>query len=84
VTPIQELELKLSQPPRASVLEIKVAFEGSPKTYTYVALEAVGGWYLTNMSSNPAMSWEGLIDWFKAKDADVVSIRRATEWETLL
>jgi dethiobiotin synthetase len=83
VNPLQELELKMLQPPRGSVLEIKVAFPGSPKTYTYVAVEAVGGWYLTNMRSDPAMNWEGLIDWFKSKDAEVVSVRRATEWVTL-
>jgi hypothetical protein len=71
------------QPPRGSVLEIKVAFAGSPKTYTYVAVEAVGGWYLTNMRSDPAMDWDGLIDWFKSKDANLVSVRRATQWENL-
>lgn len=83
MNPIEELELKLISPPRGSVLEIKVAFPGSPKTYSYVAVEAAGGWYLTNMRSDPAMTWEGLIEWFKSKDANVVSIRRATEWETL-
>lgn len=82
MTPEQELDLKLSPPPNGSVLEIKVAFD-SPKTYSYVAIEAAGGWYLTNMHSDPAMTWVGLIDWFKSKDANVVSIRRATEWETL-
>lgn len=83
MTPEQELDLKMMDPPRASVLEIKVAFDGSPKTYTYVAVEAVGGWYLTNLVAKPAMTWTGLIDWFKSKDANVVSVRRATQWETL-
>lgn len=70
-------------PPRGSVLEIKIAFPDSPKIYSYVAVEAAGGWYLTNMRSDPAMTWDGLVDWFKSKDANVVSVRRATEWETL-
>lgn len=83
MTPEQELDLKLSQPPNGSVLEIRISFSGNPKTYNYIALEAVGGWYLTNMISNPAMTWDELINWFKSKDATVVSIRRATEWETL-
>ena len=80
--PEQELDLKLAKPPNGSVLEIKVAFPDSPKVYSYVAVEAAGGWYLTNMKGG-GMSWEELIDWFKHKDTNVVSIRRAIEWENL-
>lgn len=82
MTPIEELELKLMSPPNGSVLEIKVAFDGSPKTYSYVAVEAASGWYLTNQATR-FLSWDHLIDWFKSKDATVVSVRRATQWETM-
>lgn len=83
MTPMQELELKMIDPPNGSILEIKVSFDGSPKTYSYVAVEAAGGWYLTNIVLE-IRSWEDLIDWFKNKGANVVSLRRTTEWETLL
>ena len=84
MTPEQELDLKMLELPPGSVLEIKVSYPESPKTYTYVALEAGGGWYLTNVAFNPALTWEKVVAWFKYKDAEVVSVRQATQWETLL
>lgn len=82
MTPEQELDLKLNEPEPGSVIRLRVAFEG-PKTYTYAVLGLEGLWYVTGAEGGAARTWSTLIAWLKSKGANVVSIERATEWETL-
>ena len=83
MTPEQEIDLKMSEPESGEVVRLAVAYPGGPKTYTYAAIEAAGEWYLTG-SEVAGRSWERLINWLKDKNAEVVSLHRATSWEDIL
>lgn len=84
MTPEQELDLKMAEPlADDNVIHFKVAFPGSPKTYSYAGLKVAGLWYITGSDAKQGRKWEDLIDELKRKNATVTSIRRATDWETL-
>lgn len=69
---------------KGNVVHLQVAYPGSPKTYSYAAIEAAGLWYLTGIDGGTGHSWDGLVSWLKDKNADVVSLRVANSWENLL
>lgn len=84
MTPEQELDLQLAEPPHGSVVKIRVAYPDSPRTYTYSAVNINGQWYVTGWSEPDAPTWVQLLSWFKAKNADLLSFDLATGWEPLL
>jgi hypothetical protein len=81
VTPEQELELRMAEPPADSVVKFKLEFPHSPKTYTYIALEAGGMWYLTG--TEIGRTWNGLVSWLMAKRVNVLHTHIARTWEVL-
>lgn len=84
MSPEQELDLRMAEPGPGSVIRLAVSYPGSPKTYTYAAIEATGLWYLTGVEGGRGRSWESLISWLKTKQADITSLRRAESWEDIL
>lgn len=84
MNPEQELDLLMAQPsPSGSVIQLRVSFSDSPKTYNYAAIEVNRLWYVTGADGLFGRTWVELVDWLKLKGATVTSIQRATEWETL-
>lgn len=84
MTPEQELDLQMAEPlADDNVVHLRIAFPGSPKTYSYAAVKVMGLWYLTGTDGGTGKKWKDLIEELKRKNATVVSIRRATEWENL-
>lgn len=79
----QELDLRLAEP-EDGVVRFDVQYPGSPKTYAYLALAVGRIWYTTGIETGPRHTWNGIIDWFKAKNGTVVSLQRADSWEDLL
>lgn len=77
------LDLALMEPSDGSVLRVCVSYPGSPITYTYVALRVKGAWYLTTGEHREPFSWVQLINWFRNKKADIISVEIATSWENL-
>ena len=85
MTPEQELDLLMGEPEAdGNVIRFKIAFPDGPKTYSYAAMKIAGQWYITGAESKKSRTWVELIDWFKGKNATVITIERATEWENLL
>ncbi len=84
MTPEQELDLAVAEPPHGSIVKLRVAYPDSPRTYTYAAVYISGHIYLTGWGEADVITWRGLIDWLKAKQADVLDVSVATEWESLL
>lgn len=82
MTPEQELDLRMAEPEEGVIL-LKVAYPGSPKTYTYAAVNVDGPWYLTG-GEGRRDNWNSLVMWLKSKNAEVTSISRATSWEDIL
>lgn len=82
--PLIDVDRLLAEPgPKDSVVLFKVQFEGSPKTYSYVAVKAPDLWFVT---SGPAqgLPWENLLDWLDHRGGEVVSMQLATGgWEDL-
>lgn len=84
MTLTEELDLKMAEPTESgAVVLLQIGYPDSPRTYTYAAVGAAGRWYLTNMTSDPAMTWAGLVDWLKSKNAIIHELQRAATWETL-
>lgn len=83
MTPEQELDLKMAEPEADSVVHLRIAYPDGPKTYSYALLRVGDEWYITGAESKKSRTWAELIAWLKSKDATVVSIRRATDWENL-
>jgi hypothetical protein len=83
MTPEQELDLLVSEPEPGSYIQLGVAYPGSPKTYSYAAVEAAGKWYITG-PENSARTWAGLVSWLKSKNAEITMLRQATSWENIL
>jgi len=66
-----------------SVILLRIAYPESAVTYSYALLEVGGQWYITGAESKKSRTWAELIAWLKSKNAEVIEIRRATEWENL-
>lgn len=84
MTPEQELDLKLAEPDRGEVVRLAVSYPSSPRTYTYAVIGAAGVWYLTGVDGGTGRSWDSLISWLKNKNAEVIYLQRATDWEDVL
>lgn len=86
MTPEQELDLRMAEPPdeKGQVVRFTVAFPDSPRTYTYAAVQLGGAWWLTGRDGGIEHSWDSLIAWLKMKDAEITSLSRATSWEDIL
>lgn len=83
MTPEQELDLRIAEPERGGVIRLSVAYPGSPKTYTYAAIEVDGLWYLTGIDGGTGRSWDSLISWLKDKNAEITSLSQATSWKDI-
>lgn len=84
MTPEQELDLQTAEPSSDdNVVHFRIAFPGSPKTYSYAGIKVGGMWYITGRDGATGRPWKDLISELKRKDATVVSFRRATDWEDL-
>ena len=84
MTPEQSLDLRMAEPlADDNVIHLRISFPDGPKTYSYAGLKVGGLWYLTGRDGGTGKPWSDLIDELVRKDATVVSIRRATEWENL-
>lgn len=84
MTPEQELDLRMAEPEPGGVIRLAVSYPGSPKTYTYAAIEVAGLWYLTGVDGGTGRSWDSLIIQLKNKQAEITSLSRATSWEDIL
>lgn len=84
MSPEQEVDLRLAEPEDGSIVRIKVAYPGSPKTYTYAAVGFDGMWYLSGVDNTARRTWDNLISWFKNKDIAVIELQQATSWEDLI
>lgn len=85
MNPELELDLRMSEPTDdGSVIRIKVAFPESPKTHTYAAIGFDGTWYLSGAPESTRKTWDELINWFKSRNIEVLSIALATSWEEVL
>lgn len=62
------------------VVWFRAAFPGSPKVYTYVAMQVGDLWYLTGKEVR-GRTWVGLLRWFESEGIEIVKMKRATEWE---
>jgi hypothetical protein len=83
MTPEQELDLLMQEPSADDhVIRFKMTFPDSPKVYTYAGLKVGGAWYITGVTKS-GWTWPEFIDWLKSKSANIPTIERATEWETL-
>lgn len=83
MTPEQELDLLTAEPTEDdAVIHFKVAFPDSPKTYSYAGVKVFGKWYITG-TNGIGYTWTEFIAWLKSKNAEVVSIRHAIDWENL-
>lgn len=77
------LDLQLAEPPKGSVVRFKVGFHGSPKSYTYSAIEAGGLWYVTGRDGAVGRKWGQLLQLLFRTDSIVLSAELATSWENL-
>lgn len=84
MTPEQELDLRMAEPAEGEILRITAQYPESPKTYTYTAVGFEGFWYISGIASSARKNWEGLINFFKSRNIDILSLHRATSWEDLL
>lgn len=82
MTPEQELDLLMAEPEEP--VYFKLGYPDTPKTYSYVAVEAGGKWYLTGPDSPQAVSWARLIGWVKGKNATIHEMYTTTKLEDLL
>jgi hypothetical protein len=84
MTPEQELDLRMAEPEPGEVIKMAVAYPENPLTYVYAAICFEGMWYLSGVQSTARRSWDDLISFLKSKNAEVVSLQRATSWEDTL
>lgn len=82
MTPEEMLDLSMSEPPDGSVIELKLAYPGSPITYTYAGIRIRDKWYLTGQDGLP-QTWDNLLRWINFKKATIVGLSVATAWEQL-
>lgn len=80
-----DIDRLLAEPAeKDSVVLFRVQFEGSPKTYTYVAVKAPDLWFITGGGgSRQGNSWEQTLNWLDTQGGEVVSMHLATAWETM-
>ena len=84
MTPEQEVDLRMAEPDDGNIVRLEVAYPESPKNHVYAAIGFDGTWYLSGVSGSTAKwSWNGLIDWFKKRNIEVISLKQATSWEDL-
>ena len=81
MSPEQELDLRMAEPEQGEVIRLRVQYPEAPKVYTYAAVGFDGVWYLSGIDSKFNKTWDDLINWFKNRNIEVVSIQQATSWE---
>lgn len=84
MSPEQELDLRMAEPEEGSLLQMKLSYPETPKSYVYAVIGFDGYWYLSGISSVKQRTWNGLIDSFKKKGIEVIYIKKATSLEDIL
>lgn len=78
-----DVDMLLAEPEeKGTVVRFGIQFDGSPKTYTYVAVKAPDLWFCTSAEAQ-GKSWEDLLIWLDRRGGTIVSMETATTWETL-
>lgn len=68
---------------KGAVVKFSLQFDGSPKTYSYVAVKAdTGSWFCTSAEAQ-GKPWEKMLDWLDKRGGEVVSMEVATGWAKL-
>lgn len=85
MSPEEELDLRTAEPEDdGSIVQIKVAYPESPKTYIYAAIRFDGWWYLSGVANTARRTWDDMITFFKNRNIEVLSIKLVTAMEDLL
>lgn len=78
------LDLQMAEPEAAhSVVRFKVAFPGTPKSYSYAAIKAGREWWITGRDGASGRSWEALLKLLTRDNATITSAQLATSLEDL-
>ena len=80
-----DLDRLLAEPTeKDSVVKFLVQFDGSPKTYTYVAVKAPTLWFVTGGHGvAQGLTWEQQLRWLDERGGTVVAMALATDWEDI-
>lgn len=85
---LDDLDRLLARPDepeeKDAVVRFWVQWEGSPKTYSFVAIKfSTGLWTVTGADAQ-GRTWSDMLDWMDRRGGEVTAMEHATAWEKML